>query len=112
MNEVDLDIKKFTSGGIHDTYKEPIWIEDEFHPDGGSYQTVRKYYENPVMEIDFCAVIKSEHSFEVGDMLFDGENLFYVKEENTIVNTDLYVESFKPPESLMCVYKSTEEKND
>jgi hypothetical protein len=39
-------------------YTDQMWIDDENHPDGGSFQGVLKTYGKPRIEIDFLGETK------------------------------------------------------
>lgn len=63
--KVTWDLVSFGTDGVTDTYQEDLWVPDENHPNGGSFQKVDKYYESTMICIYFEGKIK-EPVLEVG----------------------------------------------
>lgn len=89
--------------GASTHYMDKIWVDDDNDPDGGYFQSVKKLYKTPRVNIDFLA--KVDVDLQVGCVYSDGINNFIATAKNEIRNRENYVEVFRIPKKVVCVYK-------
>lgn len=82
-------------------YTDQMWIDDENHPDGGSFQGVLKTYKKPRIEIDFLG--ESEDELVPGCIYVDGMNSFIAVNKHEFQLMDSVVETFQVPQYLLCI---------
>ena len=82
-------------------YTDRIWVDDENHPEGGSFQGVLKTYKKPRIEIDFLG--ESEDELVPGCIYVDGVNPFIAVSKHEFRLVDPVVETFQVPQILVCI---------
>lgn len=83
-------------------YTDQMWIDDENHPDGGSFQGVLKTYGKPRIEIDFLG--ESEDELVPGCIYTsNGKDAFIAVNKHEFQLMDSVVETFQVPQDLLCI---------
>ena len=96
-----IEVIHLNISGVVTHYTDRVWIDDENHPEGGSFQGVLKRYPKPRISIDFLG--RTEDDLVPGCIYIDGANPFIATSRHEFRNVDTTVESFSVPQILVCV---------
>ena len=99
MGKIEVIHLNVSGAGIN--YMDKVWVDDENHPEGGSFQTVLKRYPNPMINVDFLG--RTEDDLLPGAVYIDGAIPFIATSRHEFRNMDPVMESFSVPQILVCV---------
>lgn len=98
-----ITVTKLDIVGVETIYGEQIYIEDSNHPEGGSMQTVTKFYPTPRIRVNLWADVEGQE-LQVNATYIDYNEVAYrAMEPGKIVLESEVVEKFSLPTSLTLV---------
>lgn len=108
LTGVVCSLVSFSIIGIVTHYADKAWIEDKNEPEGGTYQSVKKRFDEPRVEIEFTAEVNVV--LETGTTYQDNMGNFFDAIANRVItNANRYVKKFSIPTILIPISKPFKE---